>query len=139
MNEIEVEQKMELVRRSIDAWNASDWEKGLGSIWDPAGEIVAPEGWPEAGTFEGWPALVDQWRRIKDSWTEDHVELRSVRQVGNRLLAEVLWAMKGEASGAPLEVEAWMLYDFRGERISKIQYFIDRETAMAAVDEGAEE
>jgi hypothetical protein len=137
MSEIEVDQKMELVRRSVDAWNSSHWEEGLGSIWDPEGEIVAPEGWPEAGVRSGWPALLDQWRRIKDSWAEEHLELRSVSPYGDRLLAEGLWTLKGEASGVPLEVEAWLLYDFRGERISRIEYFIDREAAMAAVGEDA--
>jgi ketosteroid isomerase-like protein len=137
MSEIGVEQKEELVRRSVDAWNSSDWEEGLGSIWDPEGEIVAPEGWPEGGEQRGWPALLDQWRRIRESWTEDHLELRSVKAYGDRLLAEGLWTMRGEASGVPLEVEVWLLYDFRGDRISRIEYFLDREAALEAAGEEA--
>ncbi len=35
-----------MVRRSIEAWNADDWEKRLEAIWSPDGTIVAPEGWP---------------------------------------------------------------------------------------------
>jgi len=97
-----------LLRRSIEAWNASDWET-LESLWDPAGAIVAPEGWPEYGVFEGWPAIREQLKRVKDSWTEEHVEVLSVRPAGERLLAEVRWIVRGEASGAPLEVVMWML------------------------------
>jgi len=138
MSELGVDEKIELVRRSIDAWNARDWEEGLGPIWDPEGEIVAPEGWPEAGTFSGWEALVDQWRRLKDSWAEEQVEVHSIRPIGDRMLAEILWTMRGEASGAPLEVEGAMVYEFRGERISRIRYFLDREAATAAAEEGAE-
>jgi ketosteroid isomerase-like protein len=139
MSELDVEQKRELVRRSIDGWNASDWEGGLGPLWDPEGEIVAPEGWPEPGPVRGWPALLGQWNRIKDSWAEEHVELRSVTPYGDRMLAEILWTMRGEASGAPLEVEMAMVYDFRGERIFRIEYFLDREAAQAAAEAGAEE
>jgi hypothetical protein len=30
-----------------------------------------------------------------------------------------------------------LLYEFRGDRISRIEYFLDREAAMAAANEGA--
>jgi hypothetical protein len=47
-------------RRSIEAWNAGDWQT-LGSRWEEGGEIVAPEGWPESGVFRGWPAIREQF------------------------------------------------------------------------------
>jgi ketosteroid isomerase-like protein len=120
-----------LVRRSIEFWNADDWG-GLRSIWSPEGVVVAPEGWPEAGTFEGWHAMLEQWRRIKDSWAEEHVELTSLEPAGGTLLAACRWILRGEASGAPLEVDAWILCEFAGGRISKMTYFMDREAARSA-------
>jgi ketosteroid isomerase-like protein len=138
MSELGVEEKMDLVRRSIEGWNENDWET-LRAIWDPEGEIVAPEGWPEAGTFQGWDQLLDQWRRVKDSWNEEHAEAHSLTPVGDRVLAEGVWSMTGEASGAPVEVEMGMLYEFRGGRISRIRYFLDRKAARAAAEEGAGE
>ena len=65
----------ELARRSIEAWNADDWEEGLAAIWSRDGLIVSPEGWPESGEFRGWPAMVEQWRRIKGSWAEERVDV----------------------------------------------------------------
>jgi hypothetical protein len=124
-----------IVRASIHGWNSTDWESGLESIWDPEGVIVSPEGWPESGTFVGWEAIVEQWQRIKDSWAEDHVELISAQPAGERLLAEVRWTLQGEASGAPLEVEAWILCEFAGDRISKMTYFLDGDEALAAAEE----
>jgi hypothetical protein len=124
-----------IVRASIDGWNSSDWESGLQSIWDRDGVIVSPEGWPESGTFVGWEAMIEQWRRIKDSWAEEHVELISAEPAGERLLAEVRWTLQGEASGAPLEVEPWILCEFAGDRISKMTYFLDGDEARAAAEE----
>jgi ketosteroid isomerase-like protein len=138
MTELGLEEKLELVRRSIEGWNENDWE-ALESLWDPEGEIVAPEGWPEAGTFRGWDQLMDQWRRVKDAWTEERADVHKVTPLGDRMLAEGVWTMRGEASGAPLEVELGMVYDFRGGRISRIQYFLDREAARVAAEEGAGE
>ena len=121
-----------VVRASIDEWNSADWESGLRSVWDPEGVIVTPEGWPEPGTFVGWDAMVEEWRRIKGSWAQEHVELVSTEAAGEGVLAEVHWTLQGEASGAPLEVEAWLLCEFAGSRLSKMTYFLDREAARRA-------
>jgi hypothetical protein len=124
-----------LVRRSIEGWNADDWEERLSAIWSLDGVIVAPAGWPEAGEFKGWPAMVAQWRRIKDSWHEEHVELISTETIGERVLASIHWVMRGEASGAPLDVDASIICEFKGDRLSKMAYFLDHETARAEAEE----
>jgi ketosteroid isomerase-like protein len=123
-----------IVRRSIEAWNSDDWEERLREIWDPEGVIVAPEGWPEAGTFVGWEEMVGQWRRIKESWTQDQVQLTSAEQAGEGLLGGVRWTLQGEASGAPLEVQAWILCEFRGDRLAKMAYFLDEDAARRAAE-----
>jgi ketosteroid isomerase-like protein len=124
-----------LVRRSIDAWNADDWENQLSAIWSPEGTIVSPEGWPESGEFRGWPAMLEQWRRIKGAWAEDRVEVVELESIGDRVLGSLRWALQGEASGAPLEVDVAILCEFEGERLSKMTYFLDRESARATAEE----
>jgi hypothetical protein len=124
-----------LARRSIDAWNADDWEEQLRGIWSIDGMIVAPEGWPEAGAFLGWAAMVDQWRRIKDSWAEERVDLIELESMGDRVLAHFRWMTQGEASGAPLDVDVWGVYLFADDRIVKLLYFLDPESARAAAEE----
>src|SRR5215216_3593069 len=114
-------------------WNASDWD-ALEALWNPDGEIVSPEGWPEPGTFSGWPAMREQFERIKDSWAQDHVEVLSQQFIGDRLLSDIRWTVRGEASGAPLEVEMWMVSAFRDRKFSKIEYFLDRDAAVAAAE-----
>ena len=125
----------ELARRSIDAWNAGDWEKQLAAIWSRDGLIVSPEGWPESGEFRGWPAMLEQWRRIKESWAEERVELIRLESVGERVLTHLRWTMRGEASGAPLEVNVWGLYALGDDRIVELVYFLEAEAARAAAEE----
>jgi ketosteroid isomerase-like protein len=128
------EDREALVRRSMDAWNADDWEKELEAIWSPDGTVVAPDGWPEAGEFKGWRAMVEQWRRIKGSWAEERVDLVESEPLGDRVLAQVHWVMQGEASGAPLEVDVSIVCEFEDERLSRMEYFLDREAALTAAE-----
>jgi hypothetical protein len=127
---MDFQDKEAVVRASIDGWNSENWEKGLAAIWHADGVIVPPEGWPEAGARMGWEAMVEQWSRIKDSWAEEHVELISVHPAGEGVLAEAHWTLRGEASGAPLEVQVWILCEFEGRLLSKMTYFLDRESAQ---------
>jgi len=113
---MEAREREAIVRESIDAWNASDWER-LKSIWNADGEIVFPEGWPEADAFSGWAAMLEQWRRIKDSWAAELIELESI---GESVLAHLRWIVRGEASGAPLE---------------RMQYLLDQGSARSDAQE----
>ena len=131
------EDRQALVRRSVDAWNAADWEEQLRAIWTPDGSIVAPNGWPEPGEFDGWNAMLEQWRRIKGSWAEERVSVVDLESIGERVLAHVRWTMRGDASGAPLEVEVAMVCEFEGDRLSKMSYFLDQETARTTAEAGA--
>jgi ketosteroid isomerase-like protein len=127
-------EREKLVRRSIDAWNADDWQDQLRAIWSPDGTIVSPEGWPESGEFRGWPAMLEQWRRIKGSWAQDRVEVVDLESIGDRVLGDLHWTLRGEASGAPLEVDVAIVCEFEGDRLSKMTYFLDRESALTSAE-----
>lgn len=128
------EDREALVQRSIDAWNSDDWEEQLRAVWSPDGVIVAPEGWPESGEFRGWPAMVEQWRRIKGSWAEERVDVIELESIDGRVLAQLRWTMRGEVSGAPLEVDVAIVCEVSGSRLSRMTYFLDRETARRAAE-----
>jgi ketosteroid isomerase-like protein len=123
-----------LVRRSIEAWNDNDWEDRLRAIWSTDGTIVSPEGWPESGEFRGWPAMLEQWRRIEGAWAEDRVDVVELESIGDRVLGYLHWTLRGDASGALLDVDVAILCEFEGERLSKMTYFLDRETARTTAE-----
>jgi hypothetical protein len=52
------------------------------------------------------------------------------------VLADLHWTLRGEASGAPLEVDVATVCGFEGERLSKMTYFLDRESALSAAEAG---
>ena len=118
------------------AWNANDW-KALEALHDRETEIVAPEGWPEAGTFRGWPEVSRQYRRVKGSWTSERMEPGLMEPAGEAMLTCTRWITRGESSGAELEVDMWAVTEFRDERIRRIEYFLDEGAARAAAEHEA--
>ena len=121
--------------RSIEGFDQEDWEL-LESPWDPDGEIVAPEAWPETGTISGWPAILAQFKRLKDSWAEDRIELLRHACDGERVLSHMRWSVRGEASGLASELDVWMLSELTGDRLVRAQYFTEEDAARAAMEEG---
>jgi ketosteroid isomerase-like protein len=124
----------EIVKRSFDAFQRQDWEL-LESLWEPDGEVVGPDPWPEAGTMSGWPAILAQFKRLKESWAEDRVEIIEQSWAGERLCTRFTWSVRGEASGLESETEMWMVSEFRGDRFARVQYFSDGEALRAALEE----
>jgi ketosteroid isomerase-like protein len=120
------------VRSSIDGWNCSDWELVETLCWpDVVG--IAPKGWPEAEDSQGWPAFRRQIERLKDSWVEDRVELRSLEELSeDTVLVHCRWLARGDASGIELDLETWMVWRFRDGKAARIEYFLDGDEAAAA-------
>jgi ketosteroid isomerase-like protein len=125
-----------LVRRSIEAWNRDDWD-ALEAVWHADGEIVAPPGWPEPGVFSGWPAVRRQFERLKESWSDEHIELASLTTLDRTVLAQVRWRGHGEASGLDLDLEVWMVNFVRGGKLSRVEYHFDEDAARASTAGGA--
>lgn len=125
-------QNAEVVRRSIEAWNRSDWDTLESQFW-PDIEMIAPKEWPEAEDAYGWPAYRRQIERLKDSWVEESVELISLEEVSTDLfLAQNRWRVRGDASGIELDMETWMIWRFRGDRAARVEYYLDRDEAVNA-------
>ena len=124
------------MERSFEAFDEGDWE-ALESFWDPDGEMVGPAAWPESGRIPGWPAILAQFKRLKDPWSFSRIEVISHRSAGDHVWTHFRWITRGKASGMANEVEMWMVAEFRGDRFSRAAYFLDREAADEALREEA--
>jgi hypothetical protein len=57
-----------------------------------------------------------------------------LESIGDRVLGYLRWILRGDASGAPLEVEVAILCEFDDERLFKMTYFLDRERARTTAE-----
>ena len=113
-----------LIRRAIEAWNANDW-KVMQSLIAPDAELVAPEGWPETGTFRGWPAVRNLLHGLKEAWSEEHLEILAMESRADTVLVDARWITRGEGSGLDIETEVWIAYRLEGGRTTRIQFSLE--------------
>ena len=124
-------ENVEIVRRATEAWNRDDWE-ALMALYDDDVVIVAPEEWPEAGTFSGRDAVREQFARLKDSWEEERIEQDELLDLGERVLALNRWVARGKGSGIEVETPGGNLLTLRDGRIVRIEFFTNQSKAREA-------
>jgi ketosteroid isomerase-like protein len=122
-----------VVRAALADWNQSDevTTEGMDARWVAEPSITAPEGWPESGEFQGREAVIGQLRRLKESWSDESVELVSIESARDRVLVNVRWLGHGESSGLELDMPFWNVYKLVDGKISHIGFHIDEESARA--------
>ena len=130
------EENVEVVRRSIEAWNENDWAAMEARV-DPAITVKAPEGWPESGEFSGWPAVRTQYERLKAAWSDERVEIVDIRPIdAARLLVQLRWIGHGGASGLAFDSLSWNVYTLENGKIARIDFYFDADEARLALGMG---
>jgi ketosteroid isomerase-like protein len=114
-----------------DAWFASTAE-ALAGLFDPAVEAVPA--WRGAGTtYSGIDGFREMWIDWLEPWASYHVQVDEMIDVGDSVV--VLVRDRGRRHGMEVEVEliSGSLWTFADGRISRVQFYANREELRAAV------
>ena len=125
------EENVELVRASIEAFNARDMDT-VREMLDPA-VVIARDlpGWPEPGPIAGREAVMRSWQGILDVFPEATVELTSVTNVGDRVVARQV--ARGKGKGPEAIAEYTVISTLRNGRTLILEYFWDHAEALASL------
>jgi ketosteroid isomerase-like protein len=116
---------VKLVRRLFEAWNRNDWDE-MAAAFDENVVGVPPEGWPEAGEpVSDSKALMRQFERLKDSWEEEHVDVKDIREEGEEIVVDGIWVTRGQNSGIELQVPVTVRASVSGGRITRAQFNVE--------------
>ena len=86
--------------------------------------------WPDGGTWHGHEQVRKAFReRLETTLIDPELESLVVR--GARVLILFEWRAVGEASGATAILRPATLYEFRGELVARVRFFLDRDQARA--------
>jgi len=121
------------MRRSIDAYNAGNVD-GLLEMAHPDIEWeVAPEH-PASTTHRGLEevrAYHEDWRNTLDDM---RLDVLSITEVGDSVVAVCRIHGKGSESGADVEVEIAFLATYRDGKAIRVEEFLDPEEALRALE-----
>jgi ketosteroid isomerase-like protein len=120
-----------LVRRFVDQFNAGDLESTR-PFYQPDVELHEWPDAPGAGTYHGIDGMlkaVDGWFEV---WGSMQVEIEEIFEVGDQVLVFLHQRARGRESEVEVEVDSFNVYTFRDGKVSRIQLFIDRESALEA-------
>ena len=125
------EENVEVVRRSIEVWNAGDMDAWSALLAPSVTWRVMPN-WPEQGPFIGRDAVLLQVRQLRESWDSDEVvPVGDLIDAGDQAVLRYIW--RGVGRGPESNMEMTCIYTVREDRIIAFEYFWDHAEALKAV------
>jgi len=121
----------DLIRQLTDRWNAGDVDSVF-ELYTEDAEIRTGPHWPEVTTYRGREAIRATTREWASMWDRLQIEVDTLEEFGDKLVATGAWRMRGASSGVDGEMAIFILFTFRDGKIAVLEWFADRETAVAA-------
>jgi ketosteroid isomerase-like protein len=141
------QENVEIVRRIYEAFLRSDWDQPaqldaalarLAELFDPDVELHGTVGGLSEGSvarglqrirqeFEQWDA---------EAWDESRLEPERFIDGGNRVVVLQHEFRRGKGSGVELETDTAVVFEVRDGRVTRIQGYMDRASALEAAGLG---
>jgi ketosteroid isomerase-like protein len=126
-------QNRALVEQAFAAFQSGD-VAGVNALLDPAIEIVISDQLANPGTWSGVDGFWEAVSIWLEAWDEFKIDLRSIDTPDDHhVIAETLQTATGRASGVPVELSTYFLFEVRGGRTARYELHPSREAAIAAM------
>ncbi len=126
--------RVQLVREAYEAYNAGDFESVLALLHDDV-ELLPPPSSLEPEPIRGVQAVREYM--APNLFDEQQAEPLEILEEGERVLAIVHARARGRGSGVEVDQTLFHLFTLSGDRASRFEIHIDRETALAALGQGS--
>ncbi len=126
--------QFDVVRTLIDAGNreASDWALAEyfteDAEFEPAPQFAALS----QPVFRGHDGLARAWAQFHEAFAESRQEVVELQEAGDHVLAVVRWTLRGQSSDVEVTFDLFEDYEFRGSKVSRMRFFLEREPALEA-------
>jgi ketosteroid isomerase-like protein len=126
------EENVEIVRRTIEAWDRRDMEAAF-ALYDP--EIVWDNSAlpaPSVGTYEGHAGVRRFFREWMDAFETQHFHPQTFIDAGDRIVVGYRLSGRGKASGAEVGMSRWSVHTVRNGLVTRIEIFETKGEALEA-------
>jgi ketosteroid isomerase-like protein len=124
-------ENVELYKRGIDAFNERDLEAFL-TLADPDVVAVSRVLAIEGGSYRGHDGVRTWWKDLLDVFPDFTIELVSLREAGDFIIAALRNQAHGEGSDTPLEELVWQMAEWRDGKIIRWQMYRSEAEALEA-------
>ena len=128
------QENVEIVREAFEAFLGGDQEK-TAQLVDPALEFHGTIGGLQEGQIAHGQSEIDQTFESEDleAWEERRLEPEEFLDAGEDVVVLLHEYRRGKGSGVELETETAVVVTVSGGRVVRIQGYMDRAAALAAV------
>lgn len=127
------QEKVEIARRGIDAFNHGDVEAFAAYATEDVELFTALAGAVEGRGFHGRAGIEAYFRVTDETWGEFRILAGDYRDLGDRVLVVGRVWGRGKGSRVPVEAPVAIVVDFRGERVWRLHSYLDETEALADV------
>jgi ketosteroid isomerase-like protein len=127
----------EVVRRLMEGFDRRDFAAML-AVLDPAVELVEWPNSPDAKTFRGHDGALRAFESWFEAWEWLRTELEQTIEAGDKVLVCGHTTGKGKGSAVEVGVGAFNVYTLRDRKVTRIEFFTEREPAVRAAGFDAE-
>ena len=124
------EENVELVRQAISAWSGTGEIRA--DLVDPDIQVWESAELPGELAGRGHGALVQARETISDSFEEWSIDPEKIFDLGERILAFVVFRTKGRRSGIETDAQLAYLFTVRDGKVVDCGMFGDRSKALEA-------
>jgi ketosteroid isomerase-like protein len=129
------QENVETFRRAIDAYNRRDAD-AFAKEFDPAVEwrpLTQVMFGAESTVYRGHEGVRTFMREVDEAFADIQVELREIRDLGERIVAIGHLRARGQASGAEAESAIAWVADFKRGKVIWMRDYLDPNEALDAV------
>jgi ketosteroid isomerase-like protein len=115
----------------VDAFNRGDLDTLVANA-EPEVELREWPNAPGAETYRGPDGLRQAFENWFDVWEWMHLEIVETAEAGDHVFFKLHQRAKGRGSEIEVAVTSFNVYTFRDGKVSRVELFTDRESALAA-------
>ena len=119
---------LENLRTLYAAWAEGDFSAGI-SLFDRDVVLLIDPGIFDGGTYEGEDGVRDYTTRFLEPWDRLTIVAESFEEAGDVILTAVRQRATGSGSGVPADMRYFQLWEFRGDRVVRLESLLSEEEA----------
>ncbi len=125
-------ENVEVVRRSLEAWNRGDYSAAMDPI-DPDIEAIAAFGGDNDGTYRGHAGLTEMMAAFWGEFEGRRTEIEEAIPAGSDVVVGVRLYGRGKGSGVEINMPMWHVWSLReGKVVRWLMIRTKREALEAA-------